>query len=164
LYYAIDRDTLAASASSSRADSPLVSGTWAFSPSLARYSFAPERADALLNDAGWRLDGRGYRVRAGIELGFTLATTDDPVLTAVASDLIRQWRALGIQATVQAVPTTTLTRDMLATRSFDAVLFVAHADLDPDAYSLWASTDAPRDSRNFSGFADSRMDRVLEGA
>src|SRR5207248_9345906 len=118
LYYAIDRETIAAAASSSRADSPLVSGTWAFSPSLARYSFAPERADGLLNDAGWRLDARGRRVRGGTELSFSLATTDDPILAAVAGDLIRQWRAPGIQAAVQAVPTTTLTRDMLRAPSF----------------------------------------------
>lgn len=167
LLYAIDRDGLVAEAAfnqAGRADSALASGTWAVSPSMSRYSADTNLASLLLDEAGWRLAGAGVRTRATTRLAFTLATNNDPVRVAVAQTLAERWKAIGVEVKVEAGGTTTLVRDLLEPRAYQAVLFAYRADADPDPYTGWHSSQAASGGRNLSLLADPRFDRLLEEA
>ncbi len=167
LYYAIDRSTIAdrhLPGQAVTAASPLPRDTWPFVPALQRYGLDLRVAAALLDDAGWRLDPAGHRVRGGEELSIDLATNSDPVRVQVAGDIARAWRTLGIRVQVDPAGTTSIVRDLLDPRDFDAVLFAARSDADLGPYALWHSSQAARGGRNFASFADGRADRLLADA
>ncbi len=167
LLYAIDRDALVSNlvdGQAIRVDSPLPSGTWAYSPAMDRYGFDPETGKALLDEAGWRAGPDGVRRNGTQTLAFTLSTNNDPVRVAAANEVSKRWQAIGVQVNVQAGGTTALVRDLLEPRSYEAALFSYHTDLDPDPYPAWDSTQTGTGSRNIGSVADPRFDKLLEQA
>jgi peptide/nickel transport system substrate-binding protein len=146
------------------AGSIIVPGSWAYSDALGRYDPNPEVAAALLSEAGWNPNARGIRAKGGQELTFTLVVNNDPVRVAVANIVAERWRGLGVAVTIETIGTTTLVRDYLTTRDFDAALFAHVEDADPDPYPAWHSTQTGPNRANLASFADSRVDRILEEA
>jgi peptide/nickel transport system substrate-binding protein len=147
-----------------RADSPLAPGSWAYDSLLDRYGHDPAVASLLLDEAGWRLTDAGVRTRAGQELSFRLATNSDPVRLAVAQRLADSWTALGIGVTIDAMAATTLVREVLEPRSFEAALFSAPGEADPDPYLLWHSSQDTGKGLNLASLEDRRFDTLIEQA
>ena len=166
LLYALDRQGMVDQVLQGQglvADSPILPITWAYDPGVRKYGFDPERAIGLLDAAGWLdSDGDLIRDKDGVELAFTLQASDDPVMTRMAEELARQWRAVGVDATIRAV-----SRDaaihFVRNRNFDAALVEIELTGDPDPYPLWHSTQG-ESGQNFSGFASEEADLVMEDA
>jgi peptide/nickel transport system substrate-binding protein len=167
LTYALDRDGLVQeelAGQSPKAASPLAEGTWAFTPSLDRYGTDPKVAAALLDDAGWHVAAGGVRSNGVRTLSFSLATNSDPVRVAVAQALAARWKDIGVEVKVEAGGTTTLVRDLLEPRAYQAALFAYRADVDPDPYPAWHSSQTGQGGRNISSLTDPRFDKLLEDA
>lgn len=167
LLYAIDREALIRDVLGGQAlvaDSPVTPGSWAHSPTLERYAPDAEIAGLLLDEAGWRKDGRGVRLKDGSELAFTLRCTSDPLQVALAQAVAQRWTELGVGVTVVPTGTTTLVRDILEPRSYEAALFVHAADADPDPYPAWHSTQTAAKAGNLALLNDDRVDRILQEA
>lgn len=167
LLYALDRAVLVEQVLADHglpADSPLPPQSWAHTAALDRYDPDAEIAGLLLDEAGWRLDGAGIRSKGGRELGFTLACTSDPTQVALAQAIAERWAAIGVRVTVAPTGATTLVRDVLEPRNYDAALFVQPAAPDPDPFPAWHSTQASGKAGNISSLSDPRFDRLLEQA
>jgi peptide/nickel transport system substrate-binding protein len=164
MLYALDRQLLIAEALGGQgliADSPIPPTTWAHDPSVRTYRYDPERAIGLLDASGW-LDSDADRIRdkEGIPLSFALLVSDDPVMARMAEELSRQWRAVGVEATIHTV-VEEAAADSIRNRDFDAALTEIGLTADPDPYPLWHSTQA-ESGQNFSGFANQDADLVME--
>lgn len=147
------------------AHSPVVSDTWAYNPDIVTYTYDPDRARQLLEQAGWTdRDGDGVRERGDRRLQFTLATSDDPTWTRVAQEVSRQWADIGVQAIPETVSFPKLVGEFLYPRRFEAVLIALEYAGDPDPYPLWHSSQANSEGQNWSGFAHPRVDAILEEA
>jgi peptide/nickel transport system substrate-binding protein len=167
LLYAIDRDKLIQDVlrgQASRADSPIAPDSWAYSPSLTRYTADPEQANLLLDEAGWLRGPDGRRSKNGTPLAFTLTTGPDPVRVAVANRIAAAWNDLGASVTVESSGLTTLVRDLIEQRDYEALLFVDPAKADPDPYDAWHSDGSGGRGDNLAQFSDSRVDALLEEA
>jgi peptide/nickel transport system substrate-binding protein len=167
LLTAIDRDALVTDVldgEGARTDSALAPGSWAYTPALRRYSFDPSVAGLLLDEAGWPLSPSGVRVRGGQELAVRLSTNSDPLRLAVANEVARRWMALGVRVTVDATGATTLVREELEPRTYEAALFASMADADPDPYAFWHSSQASGKGLNLSALRDPAFDRVIDEA
>jgi len=166
LLYALDRQGLVDEVLEGQglvADSPILPITWAYDPGVRRYAYDPERAIGLLDATGWQdSDGDLIRDKEGVELEFTLLTSDDPIMTRMAEQMARQWRAVGIEATIRAVSSDAAVH-FVRNRNFDAALIEIELTADPDPYPLWHSTQA-ESGQNFSGFANEEADIVMEEA
>ena len=166
LLYALDRQALVDSVLAGQglvADSPILPTMWAYDPNVRDYGYDPERAIGLLDAVGWQdSDGDLIRDKDGVELAFTLLTTDEPVMTGLAEEMARQWRALGVEVTIRAV-TPDAAILLVRNRNFDAALVEIGLTADPDPYPLWHSTQV-ESGQNFAGFASDEADVVMEEA
>ena len=166
LLYAIDRQSLVDQVLQGQglvADSPILPITWAYDPGVRKYGYDPERAIGLLDAAGWiDSDGDLTRDNEGVALAFTLQTGDDPVMVRMAEELSRQWRAIGVEATIRAVSSDDAI-NFVRNRNFDAALVEIELTADPDPYPLWHSTQV-ESGQNFTGFANEEADVVMEEA
>lgn len=169
LTHALDRPALIAQTLPRQAlltATPLFPGTWAYNDSMQPLAYDPVQAAALLDQAGWTLEGSS-RQREGIELAFTLLVSDDPSDRAIADAVAEQWRAVGVEVTVRALsPQTLLQRLQTPTeqgRSFDAALveFGQGRFADPDPYPFWHESQIEQ-GQNYSGFADRDISEALE--
>lgn len=166
LLYALDRQAMIDQILEGQgllADSPFLPTTWAYDPTVRKYGYDPERAIGLLDASGWLdSDGDLIRDKDGVELAFTLLTTDDPLMVQMAEEMVRYWRAVGVDATVRAVSNEAAIY-FVRNRNFDGALVEIALTADPDPYPLWHSTQAEL-GQNFSGFANEEADRVMEEA
>jgi peptide/nickel transport system substrate-binding protein len=165
LLYGLDRQSLIDTSLDGQgliADSPISSMSWAYDPSVRRYSYDPERAIGLLDASGWvDTDGDLIRDQDGVPLAFTLLASEDPVQTAMAQAMARQWRAIGVDATVRPVGGG-LVPNYIRPRHFDAVLIEVVLTADPDPYPWWHSTQIGSQGLNFAGFANEEADVLME--
>jgi peptide/nickel transport system substrate-binding protein len=145
------------------ADSPILPITWAYDSGVRKYAYDPERAIGLLDATGWQdSDGDLVRDKEGVELSFTLLTTDDPIMARMAEEMAQQWRAVGVEVAIRAVSSDAAVH-FVRNRNFDAALVEIELTADPDPYPLWHSTQV-ESGQNFSGFANEEADIVMEEA
>jgi peptide/nickel transport system substrate-binding protein len=165
LFYAIDRDELIRDVlrgQAARADSPISPASWAYSPSLTRYTVDPQLASLLLDESGWLLGPDGLRRKGDTPLAFTLTTGPDPVRIAIAQRIAEAWNALGASVSVESSGLTALVRDLIEQRDYEALIFVDPANVDPDPYDAWHSAASGGLGGNLAQFSDARVDQLLE--
>ena len=173
LLYAMDRQHLINDLLQGQAlvaSSPIEPGSWAYDPSVAQYAFDVDKANALLDAAGWKdTDGDGVRQKDQTQLAFTLITSDDPARVALVNEIAKEWAAVGVKATVQPVPASLLVQNVLRPRQFDAVLYDwRNLSSDPDQYDNWDRAQVPGAGntlgQNYGGLNDSDISGTLEAA
>ncbi len=147
------------------ADSPMLPESWAHNPDTPSYEYDPEKAQALLEQAGWvDTDNDGIRELDGQPLEFILLSDDAPhsllVNQAIASDLAR----IGVRAIAQPVSFTGLVSDFLVPRNFSAALVNWELIGDPDPYPLWHSSQISPPGQSYSGWNNRQADIAMEQA
>ena len=74
------------------AHSLLLPENWAYNPDTPTYEYDPERANALLDAAGWiDTDGDGTRDKDGRPMQILLQTNDDGLNPALVEHIARDW-------------------------------------------------------------------------
>ncbi|MCC6904251.1 MAG: peptide ABC transporter substrate-binding protein [Anaerolineae bacterium] len=166
LLTALDRAAIveqAAGSSAAPADSVILPGSWAYNSTLSVPAPGPDAAAALLDGAGWGLDG-AIRRREGTPLAFTLLVGDLPAERAIGEAIRDQWRDLGVDVTLQSVDQAELIERVQGdARDFDAALVVLAQGryADPDPYPFWHETQAQA-GQNYSSFVDRDISEALE--
>lgn len=156
-------------------DSWLVPGQWAAAPAdqITRYPYDPEKAKALLDEAGLGdTNGDGIREFAGEPITVTLITTvNTPVRQAAAERIKEDMKGLGIIVEVQELPLTEMysSGGPLFQRQFELALFGWIASPDPAGFVLWSCKAVPSESNswtgnNFSGWCFRDADRAISVA
>ncbi len=145
---------------------PLLPEHIGYDPNLQQYSFDPIQADALLNEAGWRVDpaAGGVRTKDGQKLVITLNTLSNAEYASVASQLQKQWRQAGVELQVNSMAQNDL-QLAIDERRYDVLLYGIVMGLDPDQFAYWHSTQADARSQrrlNFSDYKSSAADSALE--
>jgi peptide/nickel transport system substrate-binding protein len=165
LIHAIDRELIVRTILDSLA--PVIHGpiqpvSWAFTDQVAHYDFDPERARALLEDAGWRdSDGDGVRDRNGKKLAFTLITQAGfAVRENVSQALQRMWKDVGVDAQVRLVDGTSIS-SLWFEGKFDAMLHWWHMPADPELTLFFAKDRTPPSGRNINYVEDDSLTRML---
>jgi peptide/nickel transport system substrate-binding protein len=142
------------------ADSPILPGTWAYDPGTPKYAYDPEKAKALLDEAGWRdSDGDGVRDKDGVKLAFVLLGDNQEMVESIAT----QWAKIGVQVAPQPVTLAGLIGDFLVPRTYDAAVVHWEQAGDPDPYPLWHSTQI-KTGQNYAGWDDRATDEAIEKA
>jgi peptide/nickel transport system substrate-binding protein len=166
LMQAINLESLIADAAGGRgvgAVSGIPRSSWAFTGAEGP-GFNAGTAASALERLGWSRGSDGVRRNGSLRLAFTLVTSDEPRRVAVAQDLVRQWRAIGVDATVETAPAATFIEGRLLARDFEAALAEIDAGVDPDPYPFWHSSQLSAPGRNISGYSAPQVDDVLERA
>ncbi len=145
------------------AHSPIIAGNWAYDPNVRQYPYDPSQARVILDRAGWQMSWATLvRSRDEVPLAFTLLTSTDPVQTAVAQEVARQWAEIGVQATVVTVSPLDV-RAALEQRNYQAALVELDLPGDPDPYPLWHQTQITT-GQNYAGLDHRRISEILEAA
>ncbi|MBI3973787.1 MAG: peptide ABC transporter substrate-binding protein [Chloroflexi bacterium] len=169
--YAINKERLieiGRSGRARRADSPVLPGSWAYSPDQRRYDFDPAKAREVLEAAGWKVDqaegadGR-VRVKDGKRLRLVLLTNDRRERIRLAEEIQQQLTAVGFEVEVQATGAGGLVQDFLLPRRFELALYSWDFNgFDPDPYALWHSSQLAPQGLNIAGYVSRKADDLLE--
>ncbi|MHB0858896.1 MAG: ABC transporter substrate-binding protein [Anaerolineae bacterium] len=147
-------------------DSPILPNSWAYDTEVTHYQRDIEKAQVMLEEAGWYDDdGDGVRERGAMRLEFVLATNDDPTRIRLVEAISKQLADAGIRVVPQTVGWEELVSQMLRLRRFDAILGGwQNLPPDPDPYPYWHSSQATEDGLNYANYISREADDLLQDA
>jgi ABC-type transport system substrate-binding protein len=97
-------------------------------------------------------------------LSFTLVVPDQAQLIEVAKLLKNQWKAIGAEIQIKTVNISTLEREVIKSRDYDALLFGEILGAIPDPFPFWHSSQKKDPGLNLAMYEDSKADKLLEEA
>jgi peptide/nickel transport system substrate-binding protein len=143
---------------------PLLYGQVGYDPAYDQSPFDQTAAQKQLTADGWTLDHQGIRTKAGQPLAFALSAADTAENHLVASNLQKQWRALGVQLSLEYLGAVDF-QNALTYHNYNALLNGISIGIDPDVFVYWASSQASisaTNDLNFSEYKNPTVDTALE--
>jgi peptide/nickel transport system substrate-binding protein len=92
-----------------------------------------------------------------------LYTADAPDLKQAAGELKDSWIKLGAGVDVKVFEPSELYQNIIRTRAYDALLFGEAAGRDNDLFAFWHSSQRNAPGLNVAMYANSKVDKILEG-
>ena len=139
------------------AQAPITLG-WARDESIQANSYDPERANALLDEAGWaQRNADGVRTKDGQTLTVSVMTPTGDQLRALAEQVIQeQLRGVGVDLSIGNVPANVMfaVDGPLKTGDFDIAMDTWGPDVDPGSWLslLFASSSIPTEANPNAGW------------
>ena len=144
------------------ATGPYIPESWAFNPNVSDLDYSPQKAKALLAEAGWRAGSDGLLQKGGQPFAFTLLINQGNAERAKAAEIIqRDLRMIGIQMEIRVLEWQTLLHQFIDKRQFEAIILGWGVGLDPDLYNIWHSSKTKEGEFNFISYQNSRVDALL---
>jgi peptide/nickel transport system substrate-binding protein len=162
LAYATDRESLVKyllHGQARLASSLLPPNHWAFDPDVAQYVYQPERANRLLDSAGFPRGPDGTR----FHLALKTSTDESTRLTSAA--IADQWKRVGIALDLRPLEFATFFSD-ISRGSFQLyTLRWVGANNDPDIFEyVFGSKKIPPDGANRGRYRNPTLDALLDSA
>ncbi|MEN9390327.1 MAG: hypothetical protein RLZZ283_427 [Candidatus Parcubacteria bacterium] len=126
-----------------------------------------EAARNILEGAGWVLADGVYQKTVKKEtksLEFTLTTSAAPELKGAAIMVAEMWTALGARVDTQFFEASDLENLVIRDRDYDALLFGEVVGREHDLYAFWHSSQKDDPGLNIAGYANIKVDALLEAA
>lgn len=142
------------------ADSNLTPAAPYHKAGLPTYEYDPDKAAAMLEEAGWVMGDDGIREKDGEKLSFTCTTiTGDQARRPIAELAQQLFKEVGIDMQLEEAPVASILESMRQ-GDMDCSLFnwTYGSAIDPDASSTLRSDGA----NNFSQFKNERIDELLD--
>jgi len=173
LVYALDRESMNTFLFDGRqpvAHSSVNPLDWVYAEDVPVYPFDIDRANALLDEAGWATIKDGIRHNAdGTPLRFELMTTaGNTTRERVQQVLQDMWRQVGVEITIRNEPARVFFGETVNKRQFNAMAMFAwisapenvprttlHSEEIPSAENGWSG-------QNYTGFVNPRMDELID--
>jgi len=173
LLYAIDRKGISQELFAGRqpvADTAVSPLDWVHTDDVARYPYDPEKAKALLKEAGWRVGADGVRVNGqGRRLVLSLMTTAGNRSREMVEQVIQsEWRKVGVEARIHNQPARVFFGQTVTHRQFRGLAMFAWMSA-PESVprSTLHSEEIPSEAngfsgQNFTGYRNPEMDRLID--
>jgi peptide/nickel transport system substrate-binding protein len=133
------------------------------------YSYDRKKAGSLLDEAGWKLEGDGYRHKDGKKLSLVFMTTaGDKTRENVQVFLQGQWKSVGIDVQIKNEPARVFFGETLRKRNYGAMAMFAWASA-PEANpkSNLHTSQIPSEKNGWSGqngggYSNPEVDKLVE--
>jgi peptide/nickel transport system substrate-binding protein len=148
------------------ADSPLIPGSWAYTPNANWYIFDMAQATQLMDTANITPPEpiSDTEVEQAITTDalytFSILFQDTATLTNIATDIRNQWQQLGFDVSVESVSEDVL-YERLATGDFQAAVVTLPIGSDPDVYRYWHAGQAGN-AQNYGRVNNNEVAELLE--
>ncbi len=143
---------------------PYKPGTWVFNEEIVDYPYDPERAQAMLAEAGWRDEnGDGVLEKDGRPFAFTIVTNQGNEERAKTAIIIQErLREIGVKVEIRTIEWASFIQEFVNPGRFDALLLGWNVLVDPDIHTVWHSSQMRPHGLNHNFYANEEVDRLLE--
>jgi peptide/nickel transport system substrate-binding protein len=145
LYYGMDKDGIIDAiyyGLPSQSESYMPAQAAYINADLPKHVFDPEQAKQILETAGWVAGDDGIRVKNGVRLAFTNATTAGNHVREQAQQYLQQsWKDIGAEMTINNLPPAVMWGDYWMQSQFDSAMagIAFLTGPDPDASDYFSS-------------------------
>ena len=134
---------------------------WAYTEELPKFGYDPERARAMLAEAGWRPGRDGILERDGRRFSFKLLASPGFIVSPDLSIIVQQYlNAVGIEVLPEIIDFGAYVARIRAS-DFEAYLGLTNVGPDPDPSQRWHSRGISTGT-NRTGFKHLRVDQLAD--
>ena len=136
--------------------------SWAYNPNIEKYPYNPDKANQVLDAAGWKKGADGVREKDGVRLSFKLINiAGEQERIQVLSTAIAQWKKVGIDVQIELVDVAAMWGAMLPKRTYQLGYSYTGRTADPDIGDMYFCPEN-NPSTNFAGYCNPEVDRLLK--
>jgi peptide/nickel transport system substrate-binding protein len=147
----------------SRLDGPLTLHQLPSALQRRQPAFDNTQAAALLEQAGWKLDGQ-KRVKDGVPLEIDLVSVQSGDYPVILDELKQQWERLGATVNTRLVNPNDVQQTVLLPRNYDAFVYELELGADPDVFAYWHLSQADPRGLNLSNYKSAIASEALSSA
>jgi peptide/nickel transport system substrate-binding protein len=143
------------------ADGALPENSWAYEPDISRYDYDPQRAEQLLESAGFPRNSEN----GGMRLQLTLKTTTEESTRLLGAVLQEQWRKVGVDLELRPMEIATLGSEIARGDFQMYTLRWIGVNNDPEFYEFaFSSKRVPPMGGNRGHYRNAQVDQLLDEA
>jgi ABC-type transport system substrate-binding protein len=136
---------------------------WFFNPDIKPFAYDPEKARALLAEAGWKPGPDGILQKNGERFSFTLITNNgNEVRRDIATLTQDGLKQLGIEVKVELYEWAVFLKNHINKGDFDAMVLGWSIGNGYDQFQIWHSSQANPEQLNVVGYKSAKADRLLD--
>lgn len=136
---------------------------WFFNASIQPFAHDPEKARALLAEAGWSPGPDGILQKNGERFSFTLITNNgNEVRRDIATLTQDGLKQLGIEVKVELYEWAVFLKNHINKGDFDAMVLGWSLGNSYDQFQIWHSSQANPEQLNVVGYKSGKADRLLD--
>jgi len=138
-------------------------------PNIMKYPFDPEKAKALLDEAGWKAGADGIRAKNGQRLSFEISTqTESSTGRAIQQQVQTYWHAVGADAVVKNYPLVLFfdntTNGILAGAKYDTAIYAWSGAADLDNSATYSAHFLPPHGQNYPQWQNAVATKAMDDA
>lgn len=138
-------------------------------PNIMKYPYDPDKAKALLDEAGWKVGADGIRVKDGKRLSFEISTqTESTNGRAVQQQVQTYWHDAGAEAVVKNYPLVLFfdqtTNGVLAGGKYDAAIYAWSGAADIDQSAVYSAHFLPPHGQNYPVWQNAVATKAMDDA
>lgn len=142
---------------------PFSPTSWAYNTALKDYAYDPQKALALLSEAGWSPNAKGVLEKNGMSFSFTLLVNQGNEPRIKTAILIQyQLKKIGIDVKIRTVEWAAFLKNFVDKGFFDALILSWTIPAEPDCFDVWHSSRIG--GLNFMHYSNAEADALLENA
>ncbi|WP_159436079.1 ABC transporter substrate-binding protein [Anaerosalibacter sp. Marseille-P3206] len=142
---------------------PISQVSWAYTDDINDYAYDPDKAIALLEEAGWMPGADGIREKDGMKLDFVWDTyTDSKYVETMIPMLKADWEKIGVKVEPNLMEFNSLVEKVYDKREFDMYNMAWSLSIDPDALELFHTSQDIPSGNNSIGFRNEENDKLME--
>lgn len=140
--------------------------SWAYKPNpTVTINFDTNKANSMLDAAGWAKGSDGIRAKNGTKMKFTMITNAGNKQRESMLQIMQQaWAGLGVTATPSLIQFPQLVSQIVDIRTFDIFLVGFNWGADPDVSPLYHSRNTAPGGFNGAFFKNDQADMLLDEA
>jgi peptide/nickel transport system substrate-binding protein len=146
------------------ANGPFKPGTWANNTKVKPYPYDPQKAIALLAEAGWKdTDRDGYADKDGQRFVLTIMTNQGNKVREQAGLVIQaRLKEVGIEVKLRIIEWAAFLKEYLDKKAFEAIIMGWTIPMDPDLFDVWNSAKIKPGELNFISFKNAQVDQLID--
>jgi peptide/nickel transport system substrate-binding protein len=148
-----------------KSDSPFLKSQFSYDSDVVQLPFNVERAKKLLDEAGWREQPDGIRVKDKVPLKIRLVSQSLSEYSAITKVLQQNWSDVGVDVEAVLQPETDIQSGAIARHDYDVLLYGISIGYDPDVFAYWHSSQTDPNAQtqlNLSEYKSDIADDALE--
>lgn len=146
------------------AHAPVSPLSWAYNDDVAQFPYDPERAKALLADAGWLPGADGILVKDGQRFSFEMLSNDGNVVRRDIGVIAQQYlRQIGVEVRPAQMEWGAFIEKISPPNyNFDSIVLAWGLAIDPDPEAIWHSKEIAQGLNQIS-YNNPKVDALIDG-
>jgi peptide/nickel transport system substrate-binding protein len=144
-------------------NAPVSPVSWAYTEEVNQYPYDKEKANKLLDDAGWKKEADGWRYKDGKKFTVNWMTyTGSKYVDALIPIMQENWKEIGVEVVPELMEFATLAEKVYDKQEFQMYNMAWSLSIDPDPSGIFGKSQAELGGFNSVGWLDPKSEELMQ--